>query len=339
MSDSTIVVKEAVTWGTAVTPDRTFCLLNSGESLDYQPEIITSAAHCWGARGPHASGEIVVRQAGGGAIPLEVSTVGFGFWWKMCMGSSVSTQVGVTDVYQQVHKLAASAMPFFTVQKLVQSFNPTTGAYTTDPYTWGALAVSSWTLTIPESGVATLSVTTMGQGVVTTTAAVTPAARDADDHLLHSGGASLGTGVYVAPTATALATAATPVAGVRSLTITVDNNLQTRPGWGSAVSRPSPGVEPSVTGTLDVEYITSGPFVSAFLNRTDLTLLATLSATQNADELVQVCIPSLKVNGEVPKAGNPNELQRVSVPFVAMRTADNPTDLITVVNRTYDTTI
>ena len=338
MSDSTIVVKEAVTWGTAITPDRTFCLLGSGEGLDYMPEIITSAAHCWGTRGPHANGEIVIRKAGGGDIPLEVSTVGFGFWWKMCMGSSTSTLVATT-VYQQVHKLAAASMPFFTEQKLVQSLNPTTGAYTTDPYTWGALAVSSWTLEIPESGIATLTVTTMGQGVVTATAAVTPAARAAGDHLLHSGGATLGTGVYVAPGATTLATAATPVAGVRSLKITVDNNLQTRPGWGSSVSRPSPGPMPSVTGTLDVEYITSGPFVSAFLNRTDLTLLATLAAVENSDELVQIAIPSLRVNGEVPKAGSPTELQRISVPFVAMRTAANPTDLITVVNRTYDTTI
>ena len=74
MSDSTIVVKEASTWGTAVTPDRTFCLLGSGESLDYTPEIIKSGAHCWNKRGAAAAGEIVIRKAGGGNIPLEVST-------------------------------------------------------------------------------------------------------------------------------------------------------------------------------------------------------------------------------------------------------------------------
>ena len=339
MSDSTIVVKEATTWGTAVTPDRTFCLLGSGESLDSVPEIITSAAHCWGRRGPHADGEVVVRWNGTGSIPLEVSTAGFGFWWKMCMGSSSSAQVGATTVYQQIHKLSANSMPFMTVQKLLQSLNPATGAFTTEPFTWASLMVASWTLTIPESGVATLTVNTVGRGVVTTTAAVTPGARSASDHLLHSGGASLSTGAYTAPGATTLATAATPVAGVRSLTITVDNNLQTRPGWGSAVGRPAPGAAPSVTGSLDVEFITGGPFVSAYLNRTDLTLLTTLAAIENADELVQVAIPSLRVGGQVPQAGAPTELQRVTVPFTAMRTAANPTDLITVVNRTYDTTI
>ena len=339
MSNSTIVVKKGTTWGTAVTPDRTFCLLGSGESLDSVPELITSAAHCWGQRGPHANGEVKVRETGQGSIPLEVSTAGFGFWWEMCMGSSTSAQVASTTVYQQVHKLAAASMPFFTVQKLLQSLNPTTGALTTEPFTWASMMVASWTLTIPESGVATLTVNTTGRKVVTTTAAVAPAPRSSADHLLHSGGASLATGAYTAPTATALASAATPVVGVRSLTITVDNNLQTRPGWGSAVGRPTPGAMPSVTGTLDVEYITGGPFVSAYLNRTDLTLLATLSAIENADELVQVAIPSLRVGGQVPQAGSPTELQRITVPFTAMRTAANPTDLITVVNRTYDTII
>lgn len=340
MSDSTIVVKEATTWGTAVTPDRTFCLLGSGESLDYTPEIINSAAHCWGKRGQSAAGEVVIRKMGGGNIPLELSTVGFGFWWKMCMGSSASTQVAASTVYQQVHKLAASSMPFMTVQKLVQSYNPITGAFTTEPYTFGALMVSSWTLNIPESGIATLTVTTTGRDVVTATAAVVPAARSTADHLLHSGGASLSTGAYVAPGATSLATAATPVAGVRSLSITVDNNLVTIPGWGSAVARPIPGAAPTVTGTLNVDFVTGGPFVSAFLNRTDLTLLATLAAVENGDELVQIAIPALRVSGELPKAGAPTDMQQLSVPFTAMRAVTAPSDdLIVVVNRTYDTTI
>ena len=338
MSDSTIVVKEATTWGTAVTPDRTFCLLGSGESLDYMPEIIKSGAHCWGKRGPAAAGEVVIRRAGGGNIPLEVSTVGFGFWWKMCLGSSTSTQVAATPVYQQVHKLASQSQPFFTVQKLVQSYNPTTGAFTTAPFTWAAQMVKSWTLTIPESGIATLTVTTTGGGVVTATAAVTPSARSAADHLLHSGGASLSTGAYVAPGATSLATAATPVAGVRSLTITVDNNIQTTPGWGTAVLRPIPGAAPTVTGTLNVDFVTGGPFTAAFLDRTNLTLLATLAAIENSDELVQIAIPSLRVNGGgIPQAGAPTDMQQLSVSFEAMRVSDP--ELITVVNRTYDTTI
>lgn len=340
MSDSTIVVKEASTWGTAVTPDRTFCLLGSGESLDYLPEIVTSGAHCWGKRGQSAAGEVVIRRAGGGNIPLEVSTAGFGFWWKMCLGSSTSAQVGATTVYQQVHKLAAASQPFFTVQKLVQSYNPVTGAFTTEPFTWGAMMVSSWSLEIPESGIATLTVTTTGRDVVTATAAVVPAARSTADHLLHSGGASLSTGAYVAPGATTLATAATPIAGVRSLSISVDNNLVTIPGWGSAVARPIPGSAPTVTGTLNVDFVTGGPFVSAFLNRTDLTLLATLAAIENGDELVQIAIPSLRVSGEIPKAGAPTEMQQLAVPFTAMRAVTAPSDdLIVVVNRTYDTTI
>lgn len=337
MADSTIVVKEATAWGTAVTPDRTFCLLSSGESLDYAPEIIQSAAHCWGQFGASAAGEVKLRDGSAGSIPLEVSSKGFGFWWKMCLGSSTSTQVGATTVYQQVHKIARQSRPFFTGQKLVQSLHDTTGALTTDPYTFPALMVASWELSVPESGIATLTVTTTGGAVVTATAAVTPAARSVDDHLLHSGGASLATGAFVAPGATTLATAATPVAGVRSLSIKVDNNLVTRKGWGTAVARPAPGASPTVTGTLDVEHITGGPFVSAWLNRTSLSLLLNLAAVENGDELVQVALPSLRVTGQVPQAGNPSEVQRITVPFEAKRVSDP--ELIYVVNRTYDTTI
>lgn len=335
MTDSTIVVKEATTWGTAVTPDRGVCLLRSGESLDADLQLVQSQAHCWGQLGPHAAGEALISQGAKGAIPMEVSTRGFGLWWKLCLGSSAIAQIGTSDVYQQLHKLDPGARPVFTAQKLVQSIDAA-GALTTVPFTFPSLLVSEWELKIPESGIATLSVTTIGKGVVTSTAAVVPPARAADDHLLHSGGASLATGAFVAPTATALATAASPIAGVKSLTIKGDNNLiSRRTGWGDP--RPIPGQAAAITGTLDVEFVTGGPFVTAFLQRQTLSLLANLAAIENGDEIVQIAIPSLRVGGEIPKAGNPSEIQTISVPFTAMRTTSP--ELVYVVHRGYDTAI
>lgn len=333
MSDSTLVVKEGVTYGTAVTPDRTFRMLPKGDSLDYDPDYSWSAAHCWGKRGPAAAGRVLLSRGAKGGVELELSSLGFGFWWKMCLGTITNTQIGATSVYQQVHTLGGS-QPFFCAQKLVQSVSDA-GVFTTEPQTYNSLVVSSWELTIPESGIATLKVVTVGKDVVTSTAAVTPAACSASDHLLHSGGATLSTGTLVAPTTTALATATTALSGVRSLTIKGDNDLITRrSGWGTF--RPVPGREPSIKGDIELDYVTGSPWVPALMAGTPLALLAGLAALENADELTQVVIPSLLLEGELPKAGSPSELQTIKVPFTAARGTD--ANLIYVVNRTYDVT-
>jgi len=333
MSDSALVVKEGVTYGTAVTPDRTFCVKSEG--LNRDPKYTQAVGRCWGTRGPSKLGRVLLSDWAKGPIELELSTVGFGFWWKMCLGSSTSTLVSGT-VYQQVHSPATAAFPFFTAQKLVQSHSDD-GVMTTQTQTYDSLTVVSWELTIPESGIATLKVETLGHGVVTTTAAVTPSARDADDHFLHTGGASLSTGTLVPGDADALTTAPTAVAGVRSLTIKCDNGLiDRRTGWANP--RPAVGSMLAVTGTLEVENITGGPFIAAAINGTALSLLAKLEALENSDELVQIAIPGLVVTTDLPTAGDPDKVSVLKVPFEAMLTGAD-SRLIYVETRTYDTTI
>lgn len=337
MSDFALIVKEGTTWGTAVTPDRTVCGVLSGERLNRKPKISESAARCWGQRGPSASGMIEVSKGTGGSIPIELSTLGFGFWWKMCLGTVTSTLVDGA-VYQQVHTMASGSLPFFTAQKLLQS-HTAAGVMSAQAQTYDSLMVSSWSLEIPESGVAKLTVTTVGRDVVTTTPAVTPAARPAGDHRLHSGGASLSTGTLVAGDADALTTAPTPVAGVRSLSIEVDNNLIELPRWGGG-AQPLLGMAPSVKGTLDVENITGSPFIAASISRTPMSLLAKLAAVENSDELAQVIIPGLIIDPEsLPVGGSPSEVQRMSVPFTGVLVAGGDPRLIYVETRTYDTTV
>lgn len=333
MSDSALVFKEGVTYGTAVTPDRTFCVKSEG--LDRDPKYQQASGHCWGQRGPSLLGRMLLSDWAKGPIELEVSTVGFGFWWKMCLGAATSTPVA-GEVYQQVHSPAVAAFPFFTAQKLVQSHTDD-GVMSTQAQTYDSLTVTSWELTIPESGIATLKVETIGHGVVTTTAAVTPSARSADDHFLHTGGASLSTGTLVPGDADALTTAPTAVVGVKSLSIKCDNGLiDRRSGWANP--RPAVGSKLAVAGTLQVENITDGPFIGAALAGTPLSLLVKLEALENSDELVQVAIPGLVVTTELPKADDPSQVSVLNVPFEAMLTGAD-TRLIYVETRTYDTTI
>ena len=200
--------------------------------------------------------------------------------------------------------------------------------------------VSKWALNVPNAGVATLDLTLDSRDVLTTTAKATPA-YGANNHVLHFGGACLYTGTLTAPTATVAASATTAVANVKDIMIECDNALAVDKTYyfcgGGKKSKPWKGV-PKITGTMTVEFVTNSPFTAAFLSDSAMTLLLTLSATENADEKVQVALSEIRLGGDLPQAGGSPGVIEMTIPFEAYANgvAAQP---LWVVNRCYDTAL
>lgn len=332
--DVALTIKKETTYGTPVVVTNSYEFLS--ESLNFTKTVNDSAAYRYGARVASSAGRVIMTKSAGGDISMELGSRGFGKWFEACLGSATSTQDGATSVYQQVHTIA-DTLPSLTVQKILPSINAD-GSFSDAVFTFTSAMVASWSLDVPAAGIATFGVTLNAQDVKTNTAKVAPS-YPADNHVMHFGEASLYTGTLTPPTATVKASAATPVASVTAFSLNVDNALGDRFHFGGGGLKAKPGKgRPEITGSMTVEFVTGGPFVSAFLSDTPMTLLAELGVSDNADELVQVALSDIRINGDLPQAGGTPGVISVTVPFKAYANgvAAQP---LWLVNRTYDTAI
>jgi hypothetical protein len=140
---------------------------------------------------------------------------------------------------------------------------------------------------------------------------------------------------------TALASSITSVADVRGGSISVNNNTTKRPnfvGTGRANAQPTIGLH-DITGKLDIEY-DSTTFRDAFLAETPLNLIinfVTATALSTGVETLQVIIPEIKFDGELPTDnGTDLIIQNMSFTGLDNLTAAQP---IWVVMRTADTAL
>lgn len=334
--DVALTLAQETTYGTAVTAGAKAVEFLS-EGLTYRKKPNESAAYRYGARVKSGASRAVITSDAGGELKLELGTSGFGQLFRACMGSSTSAKIGSTTVYQQLHTLGDS-LPSMTVQKVLPALNAD-ASFADAVYTFLGCMVSSWTLEVPHVGVATLALTLDARDVTTATPKTTPV-YPAANHVLHFGGACLYTGTLTPPTTSALATATTPVANVKSITITGDNALSGESSYyfcgNGKKAKPWAG-QRAISGSMTVEFTAGSPFVTAFLADTPMSLLLNLRALENGDEVVQVALSEVRLDGDLPKAGGTAGVIELQVPFTAF--AGSLAQPIWVVNATYDTAI
>ena len=333
--DVALTIAKETTYGTPVTVTQSYEFLS--ESLDFSKNVNDSPAYRYGARVASSAGRVLMTKSAGGDVSFELGSKGFGKWFEACLGTVTSTKVGATTVYQQVHTIG-DVLPSLTVQKILPSISSTDSTFSDGVFTFTSAMVASWSLDVPEAGVATFGVTLNARDVTTATAKVTPSYLAASN-VLHFGAASLTTGAVTAPTATALASAPTSVANVKSFKLNVDNALEDAYFFGGAglKAKPRKG-RPEITGEMTVEFVTNGPFVTAFLTDAAMTLIAQIGTTANTDELVQIVLSDIRITGELPKAGGTPGVVTMTVPFKAYANgvAAQP---LWLVSRTYETAV
>lgn len=328
--DCSVGLAKETTYGTSVTPSRFFEF--TSETFDFEKNVVQGAGLRVGSRTARSNRRVIPTADGGGDFVMECVSKGMGLLWEQCLGAGDSALVSAAT-YQQVFTLA-DVMPSATWQKGVPRFDGTV-----DPYTFVGGQVASWELSFGNGEIASLSCTVDSKDVTTATAYATPS-YSTGANLFHFANASITTGTFTAPTSTALASGGTVLGNVRSGSISVSHNLGVERynfGGGGRKAKPTTGMR-EITGSLSVEY-DSTAFRDAVLNETPMSFVLTYTggALGTGDETLQVALPEIKFDGQLPSSNGGDEVL-VDMSFVALDngTAAQP---IWVVTRTADTAL
>jgi len=303
VQDSSIGFIEEVTYGTspgAVTRWPEF----TDTDLGWNPKRVQGQGLRVGARVARSGRRVTTSVEGSGGFDMEATSKGMGLLWKWALGAGVSTVVPATTTYQQVFTLADAPPSFVLQEGLVEVGG------TVDPSTFLGCMIAGWDLTFANDDIVkvkyALDIRDMGTatGYAAPSYAATPS-------LFHFANASLSTGALTAPTTTVLGSGATPVADVMGGSLSVNHNLNSIKPIGGAGKKAKPTVGlRTITGALDIDYDNT-TFRDAFINDTPFNLVLTWTgaALSSGLETLQVIVPEIKFDGDLPK---PNGTSRIA---------------------------
>lgn len=311
-------------YGTAVARTRWFEFLD--ESFGFVKNVKQGVGLRVGSRVARSGSRVVASAEGSGDLTIEAVTKGLGLLWQLGLGSGTSTLVSA-GLYQQVFTLG-DVMPSATIQKGIPRADGTV-----DAYTFTGCMVESLTIDCPNADNVKVKTSWNARDMTTATAYTAPSYATGPSVFTFAHGAVY-SGALTAPTATALGSAATPVASIRSGSITIKHNLKTdryNCGGGGRKEKPFAGVR-EISGSMVAEYADTA-FRDAIVNDTSMTLVKTF--TSGADVL-QIVIPDVRFDGDIVKASTDLAMQELKWTGLDGLTAAQP---IWIVCRTADTAL
>lgn len=334
--DYQLMLGDEATYGTPVVVSKGI-EHKPGDGMDYRPNRVQGESLRPGQVGNRSARRATPNFDYGGSFNTEPLSRGFGHIWAWLCGGTPATPVVVSGaVYQVNHTLGGVLRPK-TLQQGVPRVQPD-GSTVVDPFTYTGVTAPSWGMSMDNAGLLQLKFDADARDMSTATALATYSGPPAAANLFTFAGASIYGGTYTAPTPMALASGATALANVTSWSLDVARNANvSRFTFGQAGRKlvPVPG-KAEVTGTIGIEY-TDQVYRDAFLADSPLSLVLTFEAEALAvgRATLQVAIPNLRLEGELPK---PNaEVTVASCNFTALE--DDTRPLLTVVQRTLDTTL
>lgn len=340
--DSSLGLKKETTYGTAVTVDQ-FVEFTS-ESLDRQADYVQGAGLRVGSRVARSGRRLLGKDGGAGSITLEACTKGLGLFLEAALGVVTSNGVpSATGAYQ--HNFTPSTtdpLPSYTIQKGI----PPIGGGTTHAYTFLGAVCKSLGINAKNSEIVEISTEWAARQVVTSEAYATPSYPASNELFTFTHGEIVLGGTLTKPTTTALASStASAAANVVDVDLKWDNGLdeggRTIGGAGLVVRKPILGMG-SVSGSMTVEY-DSTTLRDAYLNQTDLALVLTFTHTTEIGTgtpvpcVLQVVVPVIRLEGEIPKAGNGSAITQ-KVDFTGLDGLASATSPLYVVYRSTDAT-
>ena len=332
--DAQFGVAAEATYGTPVAVSR-FYEIASGDGFEYRPNRVQGGGLRVGRLGPRRDRRVTPNLDAGGSINLEVLSVGFGLLFNLAMGGTPTNTVVSGATRQVVHTLGGPLKPF-TGQLGVPRLQAD-GSTVVDPLTAPGCVIPSFGLAMDTSDILKLKVDIDAREILTGTALAT-ATYPAGGSLFSFAGAALYSGTYTAPTATALASGSAQLANVASLSVDVARNADVgRFLFGAAGKKSIPvPAQAEVTGSMTVAY-DSTAFRDAHLADSDMSLVANFTAgpLSSGLETVQVVVPCIRLEGELPKPSG--ETPKMTCNFTALEDGTNP--LLMIVQRTADTAL
>lgn len=311
-------------YGTAVARTRWFEFLD--ESFNFVKNVKQGVGLRVGSRVARSGRRVVASAEGSGDLTIEAVTKGLGLLWQLGLGSGTSTLVSA-GLYQQVFTLG-DVMPSATIQKGIPRADGTV-----DAYTFTGCMVESLTIDCPNADNVKVKTSWNAKDMTTATAYTAPSYATGPSVFTFAHGAVY-SGALTAPTATALGSAATPVASIRSGSITIKHNLKTdryNCGGGGRKEKPFVGIR-EISGSLVAEYADTA-FRDAIVNDTSMTLVKTFTS---GTDVLQIVIPDVRFDGDTVKASTDLAMQDIKWTGLDGLTAAQP---IWIVCRTADTAL
>lgn len=285
-------------YGTQVTTGRAKHFITEGFDI---PDLdVESEAYVPGSDVASLSGVTRPTKTAIGAMEYQPTTRGEGRMFETLMGAGLSALVSGTT-YQQVFTFA-DVMPSETVQKQLPRRDQSIGTQT-----YRGVVNTGFEIKMDAKGVLAISADfDAREGVI---------GQAADALVTVMGERFVFAGAYFystltsAPTSTALAVLANPVAGVRSWSVKVDHKLDTDATYtgnnAGLKDRPMPSDLREITMNASIEY-QDDTFETAYLNGSALAFGARFQALSETLSTgvptIDVILPCLRAKGPMPKA-------------------------------------
>lgn len=342
--DVQLGLKAEATFGTAVTVDQ---FPEGITKLVIKRAMTTKQGGGFraGRRAAPLARRVVVGDGATVVIEQQAMIKGLGAFFKAALGDVTNTAIpSATGAYQQVHTPKASdPIASYTLQGGIPHVGAGTAANPETVY-------GAWCESIEISNTAedfVMVKTSWGaKGVETTTALATASYATGNDLFTFCHGALKVGGTLTGPTTTALATSTgTDGANVTGFSLTFSNGLNgDRRYYGGACrvgAIPTLG-EASVSGSITVEY-TDSVLRDAYMNQTQLALMMTFTHTTTigtgtpVPAALQIVVPGLKLDGELPEPNVDGSPIRTTMNFTGGDVVSAGVPLLYVVYRTSDT--
>jgi hypothetical protein len=294
-----ITIGRESTYGTAVVTNRELAVI--GEGFEAADNDVDGEGFYAGDEGPRDTGVTRPVLGGSGSLSLQPTSKGLGLMVEEIMGAA-ATHTSVSAGIYQTLAVFGDTYPSITLQKQLPIAR--TGSLAVQQYK--GCVVTGFDLTMDAKGVLQLAVNYDVRDPYGT-ASADALARVFGTRFSFAGAKSF-SGTITAPTATALATGSTPLAGVRSFKVTVDHKLATDDPYnmnnGGLKDKPMPNELRTVEVELTRELVDES-FETALRNGTSMGLVLTFEAESlgASNACLQVVLPSVRPKGPMPKVG------------------------------------
>ena len=323
--DGQLMYKLETTVGTPVTV--TNALEFDDEGFEFDPTWIEPTGLRVGTKFKRGSRLIQSRKMISGDINLHYATRLMGALWKVAIGSSIVTPTVITGTsYKQVHQTGDLLGKSLTIQV----GRPEPSTQTVKPHTIAGAKCTGWEFSVADNEVAKLSMSFDGWDEATATALATASYVTAEEFsFMQVTEFSIGNTIAgTNPLTESGGTAVTAI--VKSFSLKGENALATeRFGLGNSGVKKEQlenGV-PTITGTLDAEYLQSEwytPFKANTATSLVFRMEGSIISEANKNTL-EFIIPEIRIKKVTPKVTGP-DLVMASVEFEVYTnsTAQNP---------------
>jgi len=307
--------KKETVYGTYVAPDK-FPEFNS-EEFAWEPTFSEGKGNRYGRRAKMASRRTLVKEQVTGNFEMEATTKGLGALFEAALGTAVSNLVSGAAYQQLVTPTTTDPLPSYTIQKGI----PLVGGGAAQPVSFVGCVCTGFELSAKNGAVPTLKFNWVGKGVDIAQTFATPSYPAASELFSFTGSSIKVGGSVTPPTTIALATGGTVAANVTEVDLTYEGVSDEGGfyigGAGKRGRKQVAGVR-TLTGTITAEY-DSNVLRDAFLNQTDLALVLRFEHNSIISGAIkptlEITIPVIRLNGELPKAGSDGEVITQSIEF------------------------